>query len=132
MPGPAPNPNARRRNQSGEWTQIPSSGRTGDPPPWPGKKPSERALVLWALLWSSAAATQWLAVDDARAVARYVRLSLKVDDGNVLLAPEVRQLEDRLGLSPLARMKNRWKATDELVARDLGESDVVRLRVVGG
>jgi len=86
--------------------------------------------VLWSLLWSSAAATQWLEVDDVLVAARYVRLSLKVEAGNVLLAPELRQLEDRLGLSPLARLKNRWKVTADAGAQE-AEGDVVRLRVVG-
>lgn len=33
--GPAPKPNARRRNATVAMTKLPAGGRTGDPPPWP-------------------------------------------------------------------------------------------------
>lgn len=35
MPGPPPNPNARRRNATVPMTELPAEGRKGDPPPWP-------------------------------------------------------------------------------------------------
>lgn len=35
MPGPPPNPNARRRNARVGVVLLPSEGRTGEPPQWP-------------------------------------------------------------------------------------------------
>lgn len=35
MPGPPPNPNARRRNAVLPMTQLPANGRQGEPPAWP-------------------------------------------------------------------------------------------------
>lgn len=35
MPGPAPDPNAIRRNLRPNGSSLPAEGRLGDPPPWP-------------------------------------------------------------------------------------------------
>lgn len=35
MPGPPPNPNARRRNVRPPFLQLPAEGRKGEPPTWP-------------------------------------------------------------------------------------------------
>lgn len=35
VPGPPPNPNARRRNARVTMTKLPAEGRHGAPPPWP-------------------------------------------------------------------------------------------------
>lgn len=126
MPGPPPNPNARRRNKEGEFVVLPP-GRAGDPPPWPGDRPGSRQLVRWAMLWASPAASQW-ADTDVLAVYRYVRLLSAFDRGAFEVAPELRQIEDRLGLTPLARLRNRWRLPGE-TAEAAGDS-VVRLRAV--
>lgn len=119
MPGPAPNPNARRRNHQGDWRTLPAE--CGRPAPrWPltGRKPA--GLVdLWRHLWALPVAEIWHEQNAARLVARYALLVLanerallpSSDDGEagdpVKLAAELRQIEDRLLLSPSTRIRAR-------------------------
>lgn len=54
-----------------------------------------------------------------RVAARYCRKLLEAEmaDSPVSLQAEVRQLEDRLGLSPMSMLRLRWEiAADELAA----------------
>lgn len=46
MPGPAPNPNARRRNARPSGVRLPAEGRRGDPPPWPLAPSVELTVAL--------------------------------------------------------------------------------------
>lgn len=68
-------------------------------------------------------------------LALYWQAMLEGDKG---ARPEIRQLEDRLGLSPLARRKLQWEigqAAGADAARRAGEPqevDDVRLRLVNG
>lgn len=63
---------------------------------------------MWVDVWSWPQAIVWEEIGCERLVARYVMkllLSEKADAPVALLA-EVRQLEDRLGIGPLAMRKN--------------------------
>lgn len=81
--------------------------------------------ALWSALWSTPQAAAWerLGVGMERVVARYVRLSCRAESvaaGKASVADaqvlgEVRQLEDRLGLTPMAMLRLRWEVSaDEL------------------
>lgn len=112
MPGPAPSPNARRRNDSAAWRTLPH--RCDMPAPaWPvkGRKPAG-LLDLWAHLWTLPVAAIWHEQDASRLVARYALLVIEGersrDVNDVLkLAAEVRQIEDRLLISPSTRLRAR-------------------------
>jgi hypothetical protein len=70
-----------------------------------------------------------------RPVARYVRclVQAEVPGAPAALLAEVRQMEDRLGLSPMAILRLRWTIVDELPAdtvRPAAPSTRSRLRVV--
>jgi hypothetical protein len=118
MPGPAPSPNARRRNNAGDWRTLPAACERPTPKwPLPGRKPAG-AVELWRHLWSLPVAEICHEQNAVRIVARYARLTLTLDaglngddvGGATLLAglpAELRQIEDRLLLSPSARLRAR-------------------------
>ena len=92
--------------------RLPAGGRAGDPPRWPlpGRMTAAQRR-LWAELWSTPQAVAWESLGWSRVVARYASLLLKaeVPRATAALLGEVRQLEDRLGLSPLAMLRLRWE-----------------------
>lgn len=115
MPGPPPNPNARRRNVGPGFVKLPSSGRKAPPPELPATLPGTRrkwraeTLEWWEAVWRSPMAVEFLE-SDYHGLLRLAVLRDR-DTRGMLLAKEhaeIRQLEDRFGLSPLARLKNRW------------------------
>ncbi len=123
MPGPAPKPAHLRRNKSAPMAntlKLPQGGRPGPPPDWPlTGKPTKAQLEVWEQLWRTPAAVAWERLEWSRAVARYVVVLVKAEKSltGVLLS-EVRQMEDRLGLSPMAMLRLRW----EVVQDELAES----------
>lgn len=130
MPRP-PNKNARRRNARPEWRQLPLAGRCGPPPVFPLAGRQSRALVeLWGELWRSPQAVVWEELGWVRLVARYARLLLVAEraDASASLLGEVRQLEDRLGLSPMAVKRLQWEIVPEApAAADADDGSVARL-----
>lgn len=120
-------------------TQLPSEGRKGEPPEWPMSTHAGFDENLWAELWSTPQAAAWerLGAGTIRVVARYVVLLAEADVGEPKAAMEVRQIEDRLGLTPLAMLRLRWEiAADEVAeqrsARNADAKPARRLRVVDG
>lgn len=116
MPGPAPKKNARRRNPRPDWRRLPKAGRSGPPPPWPigGRAPAKGVRDVWDGLWSSPQAVAWEELGWTRVVARYARLLVAAEKANATAAllAEVRQLEDRLGLTPMAMRRLQWEIDD--------------------
>lgn len=111
--GPAPDPNALRRDRrsDGEWTVLPAEGRAGDPPAWPLVGQSEREAELWTLLWRRPQAVEWERLHQTVEVALYVRnLSLAELPGSpVALGTLVRQQADALGLTIPGMRSLRWR-----------------------
>ncbi len=141
MPGPPPKaPGTRRRGNKDRTEDIlirlPAGGRTGPPPPWPLSEASELESELWAELWSSPQAVAWEASRWTRVVARYARLCISAEEpgAKITLAGECRQMEDRLGLSPMSMLRLRWKidSADEVAAARevVAETPRRRLKVV--
>src|SRR4051794_29074197 len=121
--GPPPKPADQQRRSgrglaAGGLTQLPAEGRQGDPPAWPLPKPIKRERELWARVWSTPQAVVWERLGWADVVARYVRQLVVAEqrDAPITALGEVRQLEDRLGLSPMAMLRLRW----EIVADEVG------------
>lgn len=101
-------------------TQLPAEGRQGEPPDWPLGTPTFEQAQLWAELWATPAAAMWEKLGWTQSVARYTVITTEAreESGGLLKAgPELRQLEDRLGLNPLAMLRLRW----EVVADELAE-----------
>jgi hypothetical protein len=133
MPGPPPKRTSRVRNQQAmsSWTTLPSAGRLGKPPALPSKRPawSKATRVWWSKIWSSPMATQWREDDDE--LVRLALLREAVWDGEytAALLAELRALEDRHGLNPLARLKLRWAIEGEDEPAGSGkDATVVELR----
>jgi len=123
--GPAPKPadQRRRRNapQGGEWVDLPREGRKGPAPKWmlPGKAPKAEVLKLWRWAWGTPQATMWEGLALEPFVARWCVLTVDVYGGDLgataLMAslPELRQIEDRLGLNPKGLQERRWRLEAE-------------------
>jgi hypothetical protein len=113
MPGPAPDPNARRRNKRTAAMTLPSGGRPGRAPAFPIK--GQRVPAVWADLWKTPQAAAWEKLGYGRVVARYALLLVAAEkpDASAALLTEVRQLEDRLGLTPMAMKRLEWAISDD-------------------
>lgn len=74
--------------------------------------------ALWAGLWALPQAVEWERQRWLREVAQYVRWEARAEQGDLDAAKEARQRGDRLGLTPLAMLRLRWKVVeDETAAR---------------
>lgn len=115
MPGPLPKPpdQRRRRNKDqGQWQLLPSEGRHGRPPDLPTRRPAwlKATRAWWKTIWASPMATVWLPAD----VPALVRLATLVElvgrgEASTVLLWEMRQIEDRFGLSPRSRRALQWE-----------------------
>lgn len=119
--GPAPKPVEQRRRRNApiaNTVKLPAEGRSGEPPTWPltGRPPT-----IWAGLWATPQAAAWEKLGWTRIVARYTRILLWCENPKTMttaLLAEARQLEDRLGLTPMSMLRLRWEiATDELAEK---------------
>lgn len=140
--GPAPDPQALRRDKDGkDWVELPAQGREGDPPSWPLSSPTKREWELWQREWRRPQAVMWEANGQEVEVALYVR---SVKDAEKSSAPVsmrtlVRQQMDALGLTVPGLRANRWTIAQQdepvqrgRVADDQGPSAKDRLRVIDG
>lgn len=126
-PGPAPNPHARRRNKRPDWVTLPAGGRSGPTPKWPLKG---RTPAGWVDLWKLPQAVMWERDNAVLQVATYLTVrnaahsALAAGEPNAALLSELRQMEDRLGLSPMALKRLQWQI-DEGSAKPSSEGTVV-------
>ncbi len=132
--GPAPKADGRRRrrNLAAVKTQLPAEGRAGDPPEWPLGSQSESEARVWAGLWATPQAVAWEQLGYLRVVARYCRALVRAEKAKapIGLMGEVRQLEDRLGLTPMSMLRLQWEiAGDELEERREESHGNVRKRL---
>lgn len=112
--GPAPDPNAlRRERDEGDWVVLPAEGREGDPPPWPLVGQSDREVELWGRLWRMPQALMWERYGQHLEVALHVRnvALVEMPGSPVNLGTLVRQQSDSLGLTTPGLRANRWKVT---------------------
>jgi hypothetical protein len=111
--GPAPKKpedRARRNKPPTADLVLPAEGYQGPTPEWPMPGRNYAAdRELWATLWHTPQAAAWIRLGPGavRVVARYVQLCRQAGTDWHLNA-EVRQLEDRLGLNPLAMRRLGW------------------------
>lgn len=113
MPGPAPDRFSRKSlsGGNGSWETLPAAGYTGPLPKWPlHTDPSEREIDTWGDLWRTPQAAMWAGKGLERTVARYVMASALVEiEPTASMMGELRQLEDRLGLSSMALKRLQWE-----------------------
>lgn len=123
--GPLPKPPSQQRRPGRGFvaggTTLPARGRLGRAPKWPLpesgiESANAREREIWTRLWHLPQAVQWELMGEGivGVVARYARLSTLAETRyakGVTLA-EVRQLEDRLGLTPMAMARLQWVVSD--------------------
>jgi hypothetical protein len=111
MPGPPPKQQRRRRNlpERGEWVEL--EPRKGPTPKCP--VPLDRSQAAqWRELWKSPMASMWQK-EDVPGLARVLVLRpLVLQTFDTKLMSELRQLEDRFGLTPKGRRDLRWLIPD--------------------
>jgi hypothetical protein len=118
--GPAPDPNALRRDRdAGEWVTLPASGRTGDIPTWPLRAATPREMELWCRLWRRPQAIMWERLGLADQVGVYVRRFAEAEErgSSVALSTLVRQYAESLGLSAPGLRMLRWRISSDEVAQ---------------
>lgn len=124
MPGPAPNPNAIRRNNRGDWRTLPARCDL-EAPAWPLPGQTDAEADLWAHLWTLPQAVIWHEQRAERVVARYARLSAlasstyedpetgqQTPGGKAADQAVVIRLEDGLLLTPDKLIKARMLIAD--------------------
>lgn len=137
--GQAPKPADQRARVNRPPTaavQLPPEGWHGDVPPWPFANKARSDCALWVELWGTPQAAAWARMGPglARIVARYV-VTVRQAGVDPRLLAEIRQLEDRLGLNPLAMRRLGWEIAQDEVAPRRAAGTGVRyegLKAVGG
>lgn len=119
--GPAPDPNAARRDRGtdGEWTILPAR-REGPIPSWPLLDQTDREAELWEAEWRRPQAVAWERNGQQIEVALYVRRLVEVEapGAPTNLGTLVKQMQESLGVSQPGMQRNRWKiATDETAVK---------------
>lgn len=136
MPGPPPKhpTQRRRRNNKPDLLALPAEGRKGRAPKWPLTTPSKDEAAVWSEAWRTPQAAAWERLGWKRTVARYVRFLVQSEqpDATAKMLSEVRQLEDRLGLTPMSMLRLRWEVKADEVAEKREEflAPVRRIRAV--
>lgn len=115
--GPAPDPNAYRRDRDrGEWITLPKTF-DGVVPDFPLPEPHERELEIWSRLWTQGQAIMWLADEQAIYVAMYARLFAYVEmfteQTTASLLGELRRQGEDLGLTQSGLARNKWRLGDK-------------------
>ena len=115
--GPAPDPNALRRDRPSDaegWRTLPSTGRTGPAPAWPLTDQTEREHDLWVAMWRQPQAVAWEDNAQEFEVAMFVRALKDAEDPDSSVAARtlVRQQMDSLGITSPGLRANRWRIGD--------------------
>ena len=112
MAGPPPkNPSERRRrNATPGFEQLDPDGRVAPAPKWPLGTATPAENKKWEELWRLPQALKWEEMHAEDVVALYVRALIAVsNEMEPKLMNEVRQLDNKLGISPLAMRGMRWE-----------------------
>lgn len=115
--GPPPDPESRKSKagagRPGGFRFLPVDGRTEPPPKLPaaprkGRRWLKETRDTWQLWWTSPQALEWIEADLPLLIrlARLLDAHLR-DPDELQIIKEMRQLEDRMTLSPLTRFRAR-------------------------
>lgn len=113
--GPAPDPNALRRDRDAkDWLTLPAEGRTGPTPEWPLPTLADGELVLWEREWRRPQAVEWERNGQQVEVALMVRAIMRssAPDAKAADMTAVQRYLDSLGVSMPGLLRNRWKIGD--------------------
>lgn len=131
MPGPAPDPNALRRDRKDDasWLTLPASDRLEPAPVWPLAEQLPRENELWAIYWRKPQARLWAQNGQTHEVAIFVRrvAEAELPEASVTLNALVQRLMDALLLTIPAMHKARVKIAADEVASKREAKSVVKL-----
>lgn len=142
--GPAPDPNALRRDRKSDqagWTVLPSEGRTTPTPSWPAPTQTDREAELWAEMWATPQALIWERDGLRHYVAMFVRLlaEAEVEKASAENRKTVRMMYADLYLTSDSMARARIRiATDETAEKRQSKAPAKRssardrMRVVDG
>lgn len=133
MPGPLPSEDRVRRNAPTiPTTHLPVSGRS-EPAPEPPKwmELGDKGLAWWSWAWSTPQACAWGPGQETfiarRASLEDVLVATDPDSARyTALCREMREMEDRLGLTPKGMAALRWKIIADPEAR-ISEEDAANV-----
>lgn len=123
--GPAPDPNALRRDRPSDkasWTYLPALGRQGETPAWSLTRPTKRERAMWEAEWRRPQAVIWEANGQELEVALYVRTYLEAEKrhAEAALRRLVRQQQLDLGITLDGLLRQRWVIADDVAAPATG------------
>jgi phage terminase small subunit len=113
-----PPPKTRKRRPSGKAVVLPAEPPKRRQPRCPSGL-GDDAREYWAAIWASPMSIQYQDADAygiRRLVTIYDQIIGMQKDGNpryATLAEELRQLEDRYGLSPMSRRRLEWRIENQ-------------------
>ena len=135
--GPAPDPNALRRDRKddAEWTTLPREGFSGEIPEFPLSDALGAETDLWMALWRKPQGFMWSKLGLEYEVAAYVRAFLESVEAEASagLKTAVLRMGAEIGLSLPGMHSLRWKFSSDEVAerREVRPASVKdRLRAV--
>lgn len=109
--GPAPDPNAlRRERDGGAWTSLPQK-REGPTPLWPLTKPTKRELALWDQAWTRPQSVMWERQQQELEVAVHIRQFVRCEKPDASASDRrlLMQQMEALGLTQPGLARNRWR-----------------------
>lgn len=108
-PPKAPGARVRRNSDQAAWKTLPAGSDFKRPPAAPPKW-SAATKKWWKLIWDSPMAAVWLESDVPALIrlGHLIELTEKVKV-SALIVGEIRQIEDRFGLSPKSRRMLQWE-----------------------
>ncbi len=118
--GPLPKDAGQRRRRNPVVPVVELTGPGQKPPPLPTTvKVPATVRAWWRALWASPI-SQGFDVVDHPALTRIVVLWVRALDGRAAVGElaELRQLEDRFGLNPLARRRLGWRLGPQRASAD--------------
>lgn len=121
--GPAPDPNALRRDRQSDksgWTTLPAEGRKGETPKWPALGQTAREAELWESMWRKPQAVIWERDGSYEYVAMFVRqlAEAEVEKASAENRKTVRMMFADLYLTSDALARARMRiATDEVAEK---------------
>lgn len=122
--GPAKDPNSGR-SEHRSWTDLPASGREGDPPAWPLTDPTPRERVLWDRWWHKPEAVIWESDGSEDYVALTVRMfaEAEVEKASAENRKTVRMMMADLYLTRDAKDRAGFRVVSDEVAAKRAEAE---------
>lgn len=137
MPGPVPKPSGtrQRRNRASSRAILPAEDNPRQRAPSLPKPirvtrkrkgeevESERAwhalaVHWWETIWSSPLAGEFIRADEPAIIRTFMLVDRFGRTGSLEVAKEIRMMEDRLGLTPIARRRLEWSIDQGEAAKD--------------